>query len=168
MLSNSGVLLRNLLPDDILAITGWPSYPPCFEELDYALRKKGWLSEYFSKPDTKCYAAEHSGGLIGFVILSKTSETEAEFRIALRPDKTGEGFGKIIILTVLEDGFLNMRIDRIYLIVRKNNPGAISLYKSVGFIERGECIKEVNGKQTAFLVMDIYDKQCFQKSEEEL
>ena len=163
MLSDSGVLLRNLLPDDILAITGWPSYPPRFEELDYALRKKGWLSEYFSKPDTKCYAAEHSGGLIGFAILSKTSEKEAEFRIALRPDKTGKGFGKIIILTVLEDGFLNMRIDRVHLIVRKNNPGAISLYKSIGFTERGECIKEIDGKQADFLVMDIYISKYFQK-----
>lgn len=168
MPSNPDVLLRNLLPDDISTIINWPSYPPCFEELDYALRKRGWLSEYFDKPDTKCYAVEHSGELTGFAILSKTSKTEAEFRIALRPDKTGKGLGKIITLIVLKDGFMNMNIDRIHLIVRKNNPRAIRLYESIGFTERGECTKEIVGRQTAFLIMDIYDKQYFQKSEEKL
>ncbi|MHB1696852.1 MAG: GNAT family N-acetyltransferase [bacterium] len=168
MPSNPDVLLRNLLPDDISTIINWPSYPPDFEELDYALRNRGWLPEYFNKPDTKCYAVEHLGELIGFTILSKTSKTEAEFRIALRPDKTGNGFGKTITAIVLKDGFMNMKIDRIHLIVRKNNPRAIRLYKSTGFAERGECIKEIEGREAAFLVMDIYYKQYFQKSEEKL
>jgi RimJ/RimL family protein N-acetyltransferase len=154
------------LPDDIPVITDWPSYQPCFKELDYALRKRGWLSEYFGKPDTKCYAAEHSGELIGFAILSKTSETEAEFRIALKPDKTGSGYGKIITSTVLNDGFINMKINRIHLIVRENNPIAIRLYKNIGFAESGKCVKEINGKAVDFLVMDIYYKQHFQKSKE--
>ena len=161
--SNSDILLRSLLPDDILIITDWPSYPRRFKELDYALRKRGWLSEYFNKTDTKCYAAEHSGELIGFAILSKTSEEEAEFRIALKPGKTGSGFGKIITLMVLNDGFINMKINRIHLIVRKNNPMAICLYKSIGFTERGECIKEIDGKQADFLVMDIYISKYFHK-----
>jgi RimJ/RimL family protein N-acetyltransferase len=149
-------------------MSDWPSYQPCFNELDYALRKRGWLSEYFGKPDTKCYAAEHSGELIGFAILSKTSETEDEFRIALKQDKTGSGYGRIITLMVLNDGFINRKINRIYLIVRKNNPMAIRLYKSIGFAERGKCIKEINGKPVDFLVMDIYYKQYFQKSKVEL
>ncbi|MHB8232217.1 MAG: GNAT family N-acetyltransferase [bacterium] len=168
MPSKKNIFLRDLLPDDISAVADWPSYPPCFGELDYALRDRGWLPEYFNKPDTKCYAAEYSDELIGFAILSKTSETEAEFRIALKPDKTGKGFGKIITTMVLEDGFLNMNINRIHLIVRKNNPRAIRLYKNTGFAERGECIKEIEGKEAAFLVMDIYYKQYFQKSEEKL
>ena len=166
--SNPVILLRNLLSDDISIISDWPSYQPCFKELDYALRKRGWLSEYFGKPDTKCYAAEHSGELIGFAILSKTSETEAEFRIALKPDKTGSGYGRIITLMVFNDGFINMKINRIHLIVRKNNLMAIRLYKSIGFAERGKCIKEINGKHTAFLIMDIYYKQYCQKSKVEL
>ena len=161
--SNSDILLRSLLPDDILIITDWPSYPRRFKELDYALRKRGWLSEYFNKTDTKCYAAEHSGEPIGFAILSKTSEEEAEFRIALKPGKTGSGFGKIITLMVLNDSFINMKINRIHLIVRKNNPMAICLYKSIGFTERGECIKEIDGKQADFLVMDIYISEYFHK-----
>ena len=166
--SNPDIILRKLLSDDILAISDWPSYQSCFNELDYALRKRGWLSEYFGKSNTKCYAAEHSGELIGFAILSKTSETEDEFRIALKQDKTGSGYGRIITLMVLNDGFINRKINRIYLIVRKNNPMAIRLYKSIGFAERGKCIKEINGKPVDFLVMDIYYKQYFQKSKVEL
>ena len=45
---------------------------------------------------------------------------------------------------------------------------AIRLYKSIGFAERGKCIKEINGKPVDFLVMDIYYKQYFQKSKVEL
>ena len=156
--SNSDIMRIKLLHDDILVMSDWPSYQPCFNELDYALRKRGWLSEYFGKPDTKCYAAEHSGELIGFAILSKTSETEDEFRIALKQDKTGSGYGRIITLMVLNDGFINMKINRIYLIARENNPTAIRLYKSIGFAERCKCIKEINGKPVDFLVMYIYYK----------
>ena len=48
--SSSDILIRNLLPDDISIITDWPSYQACFKELDYALRKRGWLSENDFKP----------------------------------------------------------------------------------------------------------------------
>ncbi len=161
--SNSDIPIRNLLYDDILVISDWPSYQACFKELDYALRKRGWLSEYFGKPDTKCYAAEYSGEIIGFAILSKTSETEAKFRIALKPDKTGSGYGKIITSTVLNNGFTIMKIKKIHLIVRENNSMAIRLYKNIGFAESGKCVKEINGKAVDFLVMDIYYKQYLQK-----
>lgn len=136
-------------------IRGWPPYPPEFEDLDYALRGNGWLTAYRNRPDTLCFAAEQADELVAFTILSKTGEAEAEFRIALRADKTGQGLGNAITLMTLAKGFTEMGLSRVHLIVRKNNPVAIRLYRRLGFSERGECAKNINGKQAHFLMMDL-------------
>jgi len=149
------IQLRNLVPDDMGAIRCWPPYSPEFEDLDYALRGNGWLTEYENKPDTWCFAVEQSGELIAFTILSKTGEAEAEFRIALRADRTGQGLGSTITSMTLAKGFTEIGLSRIHLIVRKNNPMAIRLYTRFGFAERGECFKSINGKQVHFLIMDL-------------
>lgn len=149
------IQLRTLVPDDIDPIRNWPPYPPEFSELDYALRRNGWLAEYRDKPDTWCFAAEQAGDLIAFTILSKTEEDAAEFRIALRADRTGQGLGNAITTLTLAKGFSEMALSRIHLIVRKNNPRAIRLYTRLGFREQGECLKSVNGKQTNFLKMEL-------------
>jgi RimJ/RimL family protein N-acetyltransferase len=126
--------------------------------LDYALRKNGWLTEYRSRPDTWCFAVEQAGQLVAFSILSKTGETEAEFRIALRADKTGKGLGGAITTMTLTRGFTDIGLSRIHLIVRKNNSAAIRLYSRLGFSEQGECVKNINGKQTDFLMMELLKK----------
>ena len=149
------VTLRELTAGDVALISRWPAYPSGFEDLDYALRANGWLAEYRCTPDTQCFVAETTGDAVGFTILSKTSNAEAEFRIALRADKIGQGLGKTITYLTLAKGFVEMRLDRIHLIVRKNNPRAIRLYQRLGFAERGECLKNINGTNVQFLVMDL-------------
>lgn len=89
--------------------------------MDYALREKGWLDEFLQKPDTSCYAVEEDGDLIGFTILAKTGGKDAEFRIALRADKTGLGLGESITCMTLQKGFKDLGLHRIHLVVRKNN-----------------------------------------------
>ena len=147
--------LRILAAADVALIQNWPSYPPEFEDLDYALRAGGWLDEYRNKPSTWIYIAEQEREMLGFSILSKTGEGEAEFRIALRADRTGKGLGATTTRMTLEKGFAGNALSRIHLIVRRNNPRAIRLYKRIGFVENGECMKNVNGKPVNFLSMDI-------------
>ncbi|MBI1865452.1 MAG: GNAT family N-acetyltransferase [Nitrospirae bacterium] len=137
------------------AIKNWPPYPPEFEDLDYALRSNGWLIEYWNKPNTWCFAVEQSGDLVAFTILSETGDAEAEFRIALRADRTGQGLGGVITNKTLAKGFAEIGLTRVHLIVRKDNPRAIRLYARLGFAERGECYKRINGKQAHFLIMDL-------------
>ena len=149
------IKLRLLVADDIAAIQNWPPYPPEFEDLDYALRSNGWLAEHRNKPDSRIYLAEQDGEKIAFTILSITDAAEAEFRIALRADRIGQGLGEIISSMTLVRGFSEMQLGCIHLIVRKNNPRAIRLYKRLGFAERGERWMNVNGKQVNFLAMHI-------------
>jgi len=148
------------LADDVATIAGWPAYPPEFEDLDYSLRNQGWLAEYSQRPNTWIFAVEQSGRLIAFTILSKTRDTEAEFRIALRADVIGQGLGGIITTETLAKGFGEIGLSRIHLIVRKNNPRAIRLYRRLGFTERGECWKVINEKCVHFLEMDVLRECC--------
>ena len=149
------IKLRLIEAADVATINSWPPYPPEFAELDYALRKNGWLDEHRDKPDARLYVAEQAGEIIAFTLLAKTSATEAEYRIALRADKIGQGLGSILTTMTLDKGFKEIKLARIHLIVRKNNPRAIGLYKSLGFAVCGECLLQVNGKQVSFFKMSI-------------
>ena len=148
-------LLRPLVREDVATIESWPDYPAEFNELNYALRKDGWLAEFGRRPDTWIYAVEETGNLIAFTILATTAPGEAEFRIALRADKIGQGLGRTITMDTLEKGFDECGLVRIHLIVRKNNRRAIELYQQLGFTHQGECRKTVNNQPTDFLLMDL-------------
>ena len=156
--------LREINEQDIAIIKIWPAYPEEFKDLDYALRDSGWIDEYLGKDWTRIYITEESGVAVGFTILSMNSATsrEAEFRIALNPDHLGQGFGKRLTIMALEKGFQELRLQRIYLIVRKSNPRARRLYENCGFMETGECSKEIQGIMVDLFEMAL-EKQTFER-----
>lgn len=163
--------LREMMPQDATIIRSWPTYPDEFKDLDYALREPGWISEYLGKKKTKVYVALDSdvmdsdvldnGVLIGFTILSaddaEGKSGSAEFRIALNPNMLGQGAGERLAKMTIEKGFeeLGPCLQKIYLIVRKNNPRAKRLYEHCGFHETGECRKMVNGIIVDFFEMEL-------------
>ena len=152
------VRLRRIHISDVTTIETWPAYPPEFADLDYALRKTGWITEFSTQPDTRIYVVEHLNELIALTILSSTAHGEAEFRIALRADKLGHGLGRIITDQTLAIGFDEFRLKRIHLIVRKNNQRARALYQGLNFLHCGENQILVNGKQTDFLAMELFSQ----------
>jgi RimJ/RimL family protein N-acetyltransferase len=93
--------------------------------------------------------------IIGFSLLSCTSEKAAEFRIAIHPHKTGAGLGKEVVRATLKIGFQQLNLDRIYLIVRKNNPQAATLYERLGFAITGESVHAIQGKPIEFTDMEM-------------
>jgi len=149
--AEAGIQLRSFCAVDKAAIEKWPK----FEELDYALRQDGWIDEFSDQSDVRLFAVEQSSELIAFTILALTAPTEAEFRIALRGAKAGQGLGRIITDKTLAIGFNEIGLERIHLIVRKNNPRAVGLYRKIKFVSCGECCKTVNNKPAACLMMSI-------------
>ena len=154
--------LRALTEDDAFRIGQWPPYTGDMEQMDYALREKGWLEEYRDKADVFLYAVEDGDELIGFTVLRKTAVAEAEFRIALRADKTGLGLGENITSRTLQIGFGEHRFSRIHLIVRKNNFRGIRLYERIGFVDSGDCRKEIQGNSIEFRLMKISSEEFTQ------
>ena len=153
------ISLRELRDADVALIRQWPAYPGDMEQMDFALREDGWLDELRAKEGVALYAATDGDELIGFTILVGTGALEAEFRIALRADKTGLGLGETISSLTLQKGFEGSGLSRIHLIVRKNNTRGISLYRRLGFADCGECRKEIRGAWVSFLKMEIGKEQ---------
>lgn len=154
------IALRPIGIEDIAAIKNWPVYVDGFEQMDYALREHGWLDEFWQLPDTLIYIAELNKQAIGFSLLGTTSEGEAEFRIAIHPLWTGKGLGKKVTLATLKTGFRQLHLNRIHLIVRKNNSRAAKLYESLEFANVGESIHTIQGKRIEFKDMAM-TKQKF-------
>ncbi|VVB70921.1 Mycothiol acetyltransferase [uncultured archaeon] len=162
------IKLRDMAAPDIPIIENWPAYPEEFKDLDYALREGGWISQYSCKVGTETYTAEENGVIIGFTILSRDDPDcrRAEFRIALSPSALGQGLGKKLVGMTLEKGFMKIDLEEIYLIVRRKNHRAISLYEKSGFRCLGEMRKEINGAMVDLYEMAI-EKRHFWKSKGE-
>lgn len=141
--------------DDLAVIHNWPPYPQEFKDLDYALRKQGWIDEFNHRPHVNFYIAKQVQQILGFSLLAKTAETEAEFRIALHPEHLGKGIGRAITLRTLVEGFTRLNLSRIYLVVRISNERAIQLYQSLGFTIHEQCLQSINNKSVALWMMDI-------------
>jgi RimJ/RimL family protein N-acetyltransferase len=146
---------RSIETGDAAVIHGWPPYPPEFAELNYALRDDGWLDKFRQKPATAIYVARQHGEIVAFSLLSKTAESSAEFRIALRADRLGRGLGKTVAALTLAQGFSDPGLNCIHLIVRKNNIRAQHLYRQLGFRETGRALMEINGSLIDFIEMKI-------------
>jgi RimJ/RimL family protein N-acetyltransferase len=141
------VYLRSITAEDIARIKNWPAYVDGFAQIDYALRDNGWLDEYRDRPQTSIFIAEVNQQAAGFCLLSSTATGEAEFRIAIHPRKTGMGLGRKVAVATLKKGFRGLNLDKIHLIVRKNNLPAIRLYQSIGFKKFSESTHTIQGKQ---------------------
>ncbi len=153
------IKLRPTRPEDVSEIKNWPPYSDGFEQMDYALRENGWLDEFWGRPKTWIYAAELNKRLIGFSLLSVTAGEEAEFRIAIHPGWTGKGLGREVTLATLNSGFRQLKLAKIHLIVRKNNPLASKLYKNIGFVSTGESVHTIQGKAIEFIDMNMTREQ---------
>ncbi len=154
------IVLRPVTPKDIRCIRNWPRYPVEFRDLDYALRKNGWLDEYGNRDDADILIADDNGEIAGFSIISRETDGKAEFRIALHPSRLGQGIGHEVARLSLAHGFSDTAIHIIRLIVRKNNPRAGRLYETLNFRKTGECTEEIPGKPVEFYTMEI-DRETF-------
>ena len=128
--------------------------------MDYALRARGWLDEYCGKPGSRCYIAEAKEEAVGLALLIVANTKEAEVRIALHPERTGQGLGRRIMLAIMETGFSELGLDVIHLVVRKNNFPAMKLYNNIGFTSRGECTLIIRGQPIEFIEMNM-QKEAF-------
>lgn len=100
---------------------------------------------YYMNENNKCYAIlKDNGEFIGTVELFNISwkNRRAEFSISIIPSYRGNGYGYDATKKILDIGFHQLGINRIWLRVLEHNNKAISLYEKVGFIKEGICREE--------------------------
>jgi RimJ/RimL family protein N-acetyltransferase len=91
--------------------------------------------------------------LIGWIFLQniELEHGRASIGILLAPEARGQGYGKPAMEHMIDIGFKQLRLNKIYLTTRGVNEQAISLYKKIGFIVEGQLRKH------AFFEGNFYD-----------
>ena len=100
---------------------------------------------YFQDKSNICYVIlSKKEEFVGIVELFNLSwkNRRAELSIVIKASYRGTGYGSCAIKKLLDIGFQELGLNRIWLRVLENNTRAIECYKKVGFIEEGICREE--------------------------
>lgn len=88
----------------------------------------------------------------------------AEFWILIGEHKEWrKGIGKTVLSLMLEYGFTEMQLNKIYLMVSDKNEGALQLYRKMGFKQEGIMREHyiIHGKKHNVIVMSILRRELF-------
>lgn len=119
---------------------------------------------YYRDENNKCYAIiDMHNEFIGTVELFNISwkNRRAEFSIAIKPSYRGLGYGYKATRMILDIGFYELGLNRIWLRVLEYNHEAVKLYERIGFTIEGICRDESlrNGKFSNQLQMSILRRE---------
>ena len=142
--------IQYLTSEDRDAIVRW-KYSGEYATFNYALDKDGWIDKYCCAKNHYCYSVKDKELLIGLFMFIEKNDNE--FRVLVNPSYLNKGYGKLITKNALDFAFKELLLSSVSLIVRKNHPIAINLYKKLGFIKVGETVELLNGKEIAFYKM---------------
>ena len=154
-MDKSGIKLRELKETDVDGMLEWMHN----EEIQKSFRKP-MLSYTKEKALNFIRNAGYElveGGNLHFAIANEADEylgtislkeldlesRSAEYAIVLRKSMHGKGYAKEATLKLLEKGFEEYGLERIYLNVLSDNVKAQELYKRCGFVYEGESRKSV-------------------------
>jgi len=104
----------------------------CFQDIENELAN---LPGRYAPPDGRLILAEYDSKLAGCIALKRIGDDICEMkRLYVRSEFRGKKIGRILAEKIVADareiGYLIMRLDTL-----KRLPEAVSLYKSMGFIE---------------------------------
>lgn len=82
---------------------------------------------------------------------------KAQLQIRLSLDNVAKGYGRDALSLLIDYGFNELNLNKIYLNVFSTNHRALLLYKKIGFIQEGSLREDVflNGKYIDVYVMSI-------------
>ncbi len=165
--------LKPLTNLDREKINNFPSYPPPFEVLDYALRSpNGWLYTItVQNSDALAYSIFHTNtnNLIGFIILDINIEHNiGEAYIALHKDYFAKGK---LTLNICNEGlriaFQELNLKKVYLSLRLNHTVGLKLYSYLGFKKKEIVQKTYNNIVSDFLIMELTKEKYLELRENE-
>ena len=110
-------------------------------------QQREWLKSILDNENETIIVAEKDGEVVGFIVFESTRNRKrlshtGSIGLLIRNNYRGIGIGKMLIQVLLEWAGKNPLIEKVSLAVFSTNHRAISLYKSMGFIEEGRKINE--------------------------
>lgn len=103
-----------------------------------------YLKHIHDQSERRFIAETLEGERVGLVELVEITyiHRRAEFQIIIAPEQQGKGVGKAVTQLAADYAFRVLNINKLYLTVSTDNPGAIALYRACGFKEEGHLVDE--------------------------
>jgi len=163
------IRLRELARSDVPMINAWRQSRPLTDGLGAPYRFIGlevdaaWFETYLGRRGVEVRCAicrDGEADPVGIVSLTNIDPVHrhAEFHILVGDGvPRGEGIGTEATIAMLQHGFLDLNLHRIYLFVLTTNQAAVRVYEKAGFRHEGT-LREAAFKGGAFqdlLVMGV-------------
>jgi RimJ/RimL family protein N-acetyltransferase len=149
MIRGERIVLRAIEREDLSNYVQWLNDPLVLEyfgrffPLSLALEER-WYEAMLDDSNSCNFAIEFEGQHIGGAGLNNIDGCNASAEIGLfigLPEMWDQGLGRDVMRTLVNFGFEQMNLHRIYLRVFAENERAVHLYKKVGFRHEG-CWRE--------------------------
>ncbi|WP_311764812.1 GNAT family N-acetyltransferase [Paenibacillus agricola] len=143
-MDSSNVKLRAFETEDVKALHGWLNdadsialvgrTPVTYEQTVQHVEKKQ------KNKDLVLGIENEDHQLVGWIFLQNIEfeHGRASIGILLAPESRGRGYGSIAMRKMIDIGFQQLRLHKIYLTTRGINQQAIRLYQKLGFIIEGQ------------------------------
>ena len=174
MIINERIRLRATERDDLPMFVSWFNDPEVRTGLQMHLpmslaEEEGWFEDMLKQsPETHPLVIEVQEldkwiavGNIGIMGVDANAHS-AELGIMIgNKAYWNKGVGTEAITLMLKHCFETLNLNRVFLRVYENNPGAIRCYEKVGFVHEGRMREAVyrNGKYLDVLMMSVLKKQ---------
>lgn len=164
--------LRSFETEDIKELHRWSNdpvsilmvgrIPITYEQVEKHVEKKR------GNGDVLLAVENEENKLIGWVFLQDIEHEHgrASIGILLAPEVRGQGYGKYVMEKMIDIGFNQLRLNKIYLTTRGINKHAITLYKKIGFVVEGKLRKHayINGSYYDTYFMGLLESEWKQKN----
>lgn len=99
------------------------------------------------------FSVKEQGELVGFFCIFPQDEQSVEIGVGMKPEVTGNGFGKKFVHLVLDHVNHQFQNPEIWLSVAQFNQRAIKVYENAGFVKVDEIQQANNGGVYDFVRM---------------
>jgi ribosomal-protein-alanine N-acetyltransferase len=129
-------------------------------EIEAAAYEFPWELETFRscfKVGYHCWIGERARELVGYGISTIGAAESHVLNICVAPAWQGRGYGRAILQQLIDEA-TRFKADSMFLEVRPSNPGAIKLYRGMGFNEIGmrkDYYPAKNGREDAMVMARV-------------
>ena len=152
---NKEVLIREIKPDDAESsirfskqIFGLPTVLTTLNEFNQTVESQTKWIQSFDKSQTKfALVGIHNKEVVGLLDFSTSNRERLKhggaFGVSVLPEFQNNGIARAMIKLLLEWASKSPLVEKVVLKVSSNNPKAVKLYQSLGFVEEGRMTKEI-------------------------
>ncbi|MEK5389580.1 N-acetyltransferase [Margalitia sp. FSL K6-0131] len=117
--------------------------------------QKEWIHKIIENEKETMLVAEIDGGVVGWIVFQSDNRKRlshtGSLSMLVKKEYRGMGIGKMLLKALLDWAEKNLFIEKVSLGVLSTNLRAISLYKSIGFLEEGRKIKEFKMSENEYV-----------------